>query len=51
VNPPNRTVWRLAFIASLAVLFFGVWFQVSLVHHWTRPAALPYGVNNPVLAI
>jgi hypothetical protein len=51
VNPPNRTVWRLGFIASLAVLFFGVWFQVSLAHHWARTAALPYGVNNPVLAM
>jgi len=51
VHPSIRTVWRLGFIASLAVLFFGVWFQVSLVRHWTRPAALPYGVNNPVLAM
>jgi hypothetical protein len=47
----TRTVWLLAFAASLAVLFFGVWFQVSLAQHWTRPAALPYGVNNPVLAM
>lgn len=46
-----RTVWRLACIASLAVLAFGVSFQVSLAKHWTRPAALPYGVNNPVLAM
>lgn len=47
----TRTVWRLAFLASVAVLFFGVWFQVSLAQHWTRPATLPYGVNNPVLAM
>jgi hypothetical protein len=46
-----RTVWRLALLASLAVLSFGVWFQVSLARHWTRPASLPYGVNNPVLAM
>jgi hypothetical protein len=46
-----RIVWLVAFAASLAVLFFGVWFQVSLAQHWTRPAALPYGVNNPVLAM
>lgn len=46
-----RSVWRPAFVASLAVLLFGVWFQVSLAQHWTRPAALPYGVNNPVLAM
>jgi hypothetical protein len=51
VNPPTRTVWLLGFIASLAVLFFGVWFQVSLAQHWTRPATLPYGVHNPVLAM
>ena len=47
----TRTIWLLAFLASLAVLFFGVWFQVSLAQHWTRPATLPYGVNNPVLAM
>jgi hypothetical protein len=35
----------------LAVLSFGVWFQVSLAQHWTRPATLPYGVHNPVLAM
>jgi hypothetical protein len=46
-----RTVWLLAFLASLAVLLFGIWFQVSLAIHWTRPATLPYGVNNPVLAM
>jgi len=46
-----RTVWRIGFAASLAVLCFGVWFQVSLVQHWTRPATLPYGVNHPVLAM
>jgi len=46
-----RTVWLLAFIASLAVLSFGVWFQVSLAQHWTRPATLPYRVNDPVLAM
>lgn len=51
MNPHMRTVWLLAFIASLAVLFFGVWFQVSLAQNWTRPAMLPYGVNNPVLAM
>jgi hypothetical protein len=38
-------------MASLATLGFGVWFQVSLVQHWTHPARLPYGVNNPVLAM
>ncbi|HLY19288.1 MAG TPA: hypothetical protein VKR61_18810 [Bryobacteraceae bacterium] len=47
----NRIVWRIALAASLAVLTFGVWFQVSLSRHWTRPAELPYGVNNPVLAM
>jgi hypothetical protein len=47
----TRTVWLAGFLASLAVLFFGIWFQVSLAQHWTRPAALPYGVNNPVLAM
>jgi len=46
-----RTIWLAAFFASLAVLFFGVWFQVSLARHWTRPAGLPYGVNNPGLAM
>src|SRR5580692_9892610 len=46
-----RSVWLAACLASLAVLFFGVWFQVSLAQHWTRPASLPYGVNNPVLAM
>jgi hypothetical protein len=51
MHPRSRTVWLLAFAASLAVLSFGVWFQVSLAQHWTRPAALPYGVNNPVLAM
>ena len=51
MNPPIRTVWLLGFIASLAVLSFGVWFQVSLAQHWTRPATLPYGVHNPVLAM
>ena len=40
-----RTVWNLAMLASLAVLFFGGWFQISLAEHWT-PAALPYGVNQ-----
>jgi len=51
VNPPIRTVWLLGFIASLAVLSFGVWFQVSLAQHWTRPHTMPYGVKNPVLAM
>jgi len=51
MTPPTRTVWLLALLASLAVLFFGVCFQVSLAQHWTRPARLPYGVNNPVLAM
>ncbi|MGA3079349.1 MAG: hypothetical protein ABSG56_37425 [Bryobacteraceae bacterium] len=51
MHPRARTVWLLAFAASLAVLSFGVWLQVSLAQHWTRPAALPYGVNNPVLAM
>jgi hypothetical protein len=46
-----RSVWLAAFLASSAVLFFGVWFQVSLAQHWTRPTSLPYGVNNPVLAM
>src|ERR1035438_5252373 len=46
MNPHMRTVWLLAFIASLAVLSFGVWFQVSLAQNWTRPAMLPYGVNR-----
>jgi hypothetical protein len=50
--PPRALAFRnLAFFASLAVLAFGVWFQVSLAQHWTRPASLPYGLNNPVLAI
>jgi hypothetical protein len=51
MRPPLRIVWLLGFIASLAVLGFGVWFQVSLAQRWTRPARLPYGVNNPVLAM
>jgi len=51
MHPRARTVWLTAFIASLAVLFFGVCFQVSLAQHWTRPAKLPYGVNHPVLAM
>ncbi len=46
-----RRLWLCAFAASLAVLLIGIWFQVSLAQHWTRPAALPYGVNNPVLAL
>ena len=49
--PRTRTIWLLAFLASLAVLFFGISFQVSLAQHWTRPGTLPYGVNNPVLAM
>lgn len=46
-----RTIWRLALLASLAVLLFGVWFQISMSRHWTPPAALPYGLTNPVLAM
>jgi hypothetical protein len=51
MRPSIRTVWLLGFMASLAVLFFGAWLQISLAQHWTRPASLPYGVNNPVLAM
>lgn len=46
-----RTVWLLGFLASIAVLAFGIWLQVSLAQHWTRPATLPHGINNPVLAM
>jgi hypothetical protein len=45
-----RSIWSAAFAASIAVLFFGIWFQVSTARHWTR-TPLPYGVNNPGLAI
>src|SRR4051794_26118071 len=45
-----RSVWTLALIASLAVLAFGIAFQVSLGRHWTR-VPLPDGIANPVLAM
>jgi len=45
------TIWRLAFLASLAVLLFGIWFQISMSRHWTPPSALPYDLSNPVLAM
>src|SRR5579884_1933208 len=45
------TAWRVALVASLAVLLFGIWFQVSLSRHWTAPASLPYGLKNPVLVM
>jgi hypothetical protein len=46
----NCTVWRLAFIASLAVLTFAVCFQISMARHWT-PVTLTDGLHNPVLAM
>ncbi len=46
----TRNVWLAAFFASLAVLGFGVSFQVSMAQHWTR-VPLPYGVNAPILVM
>ena len=43
-------MWQAAFVASLAVLAFGIWFQVSMKQHWTG-APLPYGLRNPCLAM
>lgn len=46
-----RLAWRLAFIASLAVLLFGVWLNVSMAQHWTPSGKLPHHLRNPVLAM
>ena len=46
----TRSVWLAALLASLAVLAFGVSFQVSMSRHWTR-VPLPYGLNAPILVM
>ena len=47
-----RSVWLAAFVASLAVLGLGIWFQISTAVNWT-PVELPYGIDihNPGLAM
>jgi hypothetical protein len=50
MNHRLHTVWRLAFVASLAVLTFAICFQISMARHWT-PVTLPDGLHNPVLAM